>query len=231
MLGRVIWMQQRDFFWKNFKLGTELEIAGGFIYDGLRIFGQMRAFTNEDVFSFLYNISVGIERLEKILIVISNKNNNESELLKQIRIHDHVELLSIIEENHCFEFADKHMFFLQLLSDFYKDMRYDNLEPKYGYYGLKGILVDYIQGIGIDAPKSLLGNDELNSNIIKKRIGEIIGKISSDLYKKIDQEARLQNIYTTETHSETKSCKIFLEKNYTLFQREEFNKRNYNFFT
>ena len=56
---------------KNFKMSTEIDIAGTFIYNGMKELEQMEMFKNEsDIFSFLYHISVGIERIQKVLLVM-----------------------------------------------------------------------------------------------------------------------------------------------------------------
>jgi len=34
-------------FWKNFKLGKELDIAGSFIYNGLQTFHEMQHFVSD----------------------------------------------------------------------------------------------------------------------------------------------------------------------------------------
>lgn len=61
----------RTQFWKNFSLGKELDLAGGFIYNGLRRFHEMDSLYHEaEVFELLYNLSVGIERLFKVAIVL-----------------------------------------------------------------------------------------------------------------------------------------------------------------
>ena len=64
--------------YKNFNMVTELDIAGEFIYDGIHRLNQMRA-VNEDagLFSFLYHTAVGIERLQKIVIVLFEEVNQE----------------------------------------------------------------------------------------------------------------------------------------------------------
>jgi len=62
---------EKEFFWKNIRLGTELQISGSFIYNSLSIFDQMETFYyEEECFEFLYNLSVGIERLMKICIIL-----------------------------------------------------------------------------------------------------------------------------------------------------------------
>jgi hypothetical protein len=58
--------------WKNFNLGEELSISGAFIYNGLRRFHEMRVLVHTDeIFDFLYNLSVGLERLLKIAVVLA----------------------------------------------------------------------------------------------------------------------------------------------------------------
>lgn len=48
----------------------ELDIAGEFIYNGIHELNRMRLITNDgSTFSALYNIAVGIERLQKIVLV------------------------------------------------------------------------------------------------------------------------------------------------------------------
>ena len=206
-------MEDKNFFWKNFKLNLEFHIAGGFIYDGLRIFNQMQFFTEEDTFGFLYNISVGIERLEKILIIVSHKNIEEQNLLQKIKTHDHLKLFEEIKKNHTLNIESKHKKFLYLLSEFYREIRYDKLNPGRHYYNTKEILIDYMTEVGINIDTSLF-KEFINNDHIKRRIGEIIGKISSSLYDKIRE---YKGIYPTETDSHTKAYKIFYEKNYNFF--------------
>ena len=215
-------MQDKDFFRKNYKLNSEFHIVGSFIYNGLRVFNQMRVFTEEDVFSFLYNISVGIERLEKILIIISNKDVEEDNLLQKIKNHDHLKLLSIIEENHSFKFELKHKKFLYLLSDFYKRIRYDKLNSSGYVYESKDAFLYYIRSIDINVQTFL--DNKLNSDNIRKNIGKIIGKIVNDLYNKINKENQCKNIHTTETYSLTKAYKIFLEKSYDFLNERKLMK-------
>ncbi|VWC55450.1 hypothetical protein BLA9940_02310 [Burkholderia aenigmatica] len=46
-------------FWKNFRLGEEVHIAGTFIYNGLRRFHELRRLDFADeLFECLYNLSV-----------------------------------------------------------------------------------------------------------------------------------------------------------------------------
>lgn len=55
-------------FWKNFQLGEEVSISGAFIYNGLRRFHELRQLDYADeIFEVFYYLSVGLERLLKIV--------------------------------------------------------------------------------------------------------------------------------------------------------------------
>lgn len=70
-------MMNRSDFWKNFSLGTELEVSGNFIYNGLKIINTIKNFDYpEEVFELLYNISAGFERMMKITIILLSDNKN-----------------------------------------------------------------------------------------------------------------------------------------------------------
>jgi hypothetical protein len=50
-----------EYFWKNFRLVTEFQTSGSSIYNALYFFDQIEHFCNEEeIFEFLYNISVGL---------------------------------------------------------------------------------------------------------------------------------------------------------------------------
>ena len=127
----------------------------------------MRIFIEEDVFGFLYNISVGIERLEKVLIIVSNKNIEEQKILQKIQTHDHLKLLKEIKRNHTLNLEDAHEKFLHLLSNFYKEIRYDKLEPGGNLYKSKEALIDYMEEVGINIETFL--DNELNNDHIGLR--------------------------------------------------------------
>ena len=59
---------EKKWLYQNFNMVIELDIAGGFIYDGIKKIYEMSSFANDyETFSALYNIAVGIERLQKIV--------------------------------------------------------------------------------------------------------------------------------------------------------------------
>ena len=119
----------RELFWKNFNLGTELQISGSLIYNGLYIFDELESFHfEEEIFEFLYNISVGLERLMKIVIILAthDKINYKKDLFEEkIKTHNHKKLMELIRKYHKVNLGKQHFDFLDLLDDFYHNMRYD----------------------------------------------------------------------------------------------------------
>jgi len=58
-------------------LGKEIEIACGFIYDGLRNLHEMESLHYDtEIFSVLYNLAVGLERLLKVTVVLVEFDKN-----------------------------------------------------------------------------------------------------------------------------------------------------------
>ncbi len=207
-------------FWKNFKLGKELDISGRFIYNGLKSFHEMKTlYYEEEIFEVLYNLSVGLERLLKIAVILIKHNEfiNQDEFEKSLITHNHLNLLKQIKENHTPAFAGPHNEFLQMLSVFYKTHRY-------GKYSLTSMTVigkekaafhSYIKkhlkiAISDEFPLGITQNNQK----FRKFVGKIVGKITSELYEIIKQEATRLNIYTYELRYDSKASKIFLRKEY-----------------
>lgn len=214
----------KNFFWKNFSLGKELDVAGTFIYNGLKSFDSMETFYFEvEIFEFLYNISVGIERLGKIAVILieHNENTNQEEFEKSLITHNHQILTKRISKKYDCDFNNIHNSFLQLLSDFYKSMRYDRYIRKDNYsYDKESIaLISYLEkNLQIKIEHKDLFGVTRNDTRIKRFIGKIIRKICDEFYGIIENEAGLQNIYTYEIRPESKASKIFLRKEYDFFK-------------
>lgn len=210
----------KNFFWKNFSLGKELDIAGTFIYNGLKTFDCMENYYHEvDIFEFLYNISVGIERLEKIaVILIEHKAITDQKVFEQSLItHNHLDLLKRINLKYNCEFRNIHNSFVQLLSEFYKSMRYDRfiLNENFSYDKERVAIISYIEkylkvNINYNDPFHLTRVDTRT----KRFIGKVIGKICTEIYEIIEREASSQNIYTYEIRTGTKASKIFLRREF-----------------
>ena len=81
--------------YKNFNMVTELDIAGEFIYDGVHMLNQMEVINQDSMlFSFLYHVSVVIERLQKIVLVLWEKVelDTHEEFEKSLITHSHIAL-------------------------------------------------------------------------------------------------------------------------------------------
>jgi len=219
-------MEEVD-FWKNFNMGIELNIAGAFIYDGLLAFDEMETFYHEyEVFDFLYNIAVGLERLEKIAITLIEHYSsiNQDEFEKSLITHNHIDLFKRIEQKRKIDVGSTHYKFLTLLTSFYKSMRYDrySLKEVRNYDKEKRALINYIFDEELKIPYSEeMFQITTNEDKIKKFIGKVIGKISNQLYDIICEECSRLNIYTYELEYDSKAAKIFLSKKYNFLDERD----------
>ena len=207
-------------FWKNFKLGEELDISGRFIYNGLRYFHEMETlYYEEEVFEVLYNLSVGLERLLKIAVILIEHDDtvNQEKFEQSLITHTHLDLLKRVRQKHSTTLAGPHNEFLQMLSVFYKTHRYG----RYGTAAMKarGEEKDAFHAY-IEKRLSIEINDEPpllvtpNGSRVRKFLGKIVGKIASELYKIIRLESACHNIYTYEIRNDSKAAKIFLREEY-----------------
>src|SRR5690606_24595857 len=115
---------------------TELQISGSLIYNALYSLDQIEYFYYEhEVFEFLYSLSIGIERLEKIVVILSEHDEgiNQDEFEKTLITHNHLELLKRIRTKHTINLGKQHVKFLQFISDFYKRSRYSRYNLKSVY--------------------------------------------------------------------------------------------------
>lgn len=212
-------------FWKNFRLGSELSVSGNFIYNGIYCFDLMDHFCFEDEsFEFLYDISVGLERLQKIvLILLTHKDfENQDEFEKSLITHNHQELNSKINKIRKVKLGKVHHEFLNILVTFYKTDRY-------GKYSLNSVfkpeqaskkLISFIEdNLNLKISTNLMGCTP-NSFRFKKFIGKIIGKFCKEYYRIIKEKCNELNIYTYEVPFHSKSYKIFMAQKFD-FEEEK----------
>lgn len=212
-------------FWKNFRLGTELQISGSFLYNSIYTFDRMAFFYfEEECFEVLYNSTVGIERLLKIAIILSEhaENLNQEIFEKSLITHNHLELFNRIKKKHSINFSDVHIHFLKILSSFYNSSRYDRfgLHSVFNETSSKNLLINFFEKhLNIEILAELPFSTEIDSRM-RNFIGRTIGKISQILYDLIENLASSLNIYTYEITYDTKAYKIFIAKDYT-FENEK----------
>jgi hypothetical protein len=208
-------MDNQD-YWKNFGLGTELEISGAFLFNGLKSINTLDNFNYaEDVFELLYNLSVGIERLQKIaIILIENIDINNKESKKQfeesIRHHKLLNLHVMIERKHSLNLNAHQKEFLHLLSKFYKTYRYDrfNINSSKDYEKEKNHFIAFLSGI-LSITKT-----SNNTKQIKAYLSKIIEKIILAIYRIIEDKAKRNNIFTHDLRPQGKAYRVFIYKDF-----------------
>lgn len=205
-------------FWKNFKLGEEISVSGAFIYNGLRRYHEMRKldFTDE-VFEFLYDVSIGLERLLKIAVILFEHNDSiDQEVLeKSLITHNHPILLARLMGHATINFGSPHIDLLDLLGTFYKSLRYDRFTLASAYNAKKeteAICTLLRKHLQVDIPheSSILGipNEDRYRRFIRRTILEI----SKTLYNIIEARARAINLYTYELRHGSKAETVFLRE-------------------
>lgn len=203
-----------DEYWKNFDLGKEVSIAGSFIYNGIRTFHEMGSlYHEEEVFEFLYFISVGVERLQKIAIILAEHDSitDKEAFEKSLITHSHQELANRLKKARGLDFGSPQNEFLTILSRFYKTHRY-------GRYVLASVtnrerereaLIAFLEkhlSVKIDNESFFVTH---NDKRFKAFIGRVLKKICLPLYELIRKEARRLNLYTYKIRYGSKASKIF----------------------
>jgi len=216
-------------FWKNFQLGTELSISGNFIYNGLYFFDTMQHFCYEDeIFEVIYNLSVGIERLQKVTLILLEHNDNvdQTSFESKLITHNHSELNNRIIKYRKINFGKQHLEFLSLITRFYKTNRYEkfNLDSIHKFIEERNEFITYIEkSLNIDISIDFMGCTS-NSNTIKKFIGNIVGKFCKEYFEIIKEECHRLNIYITEFPNNSKGLRIFWGEKYTFFEDRQIKK-------
>ncbi len=215
-----------DEYWKNFNLGTELDIVGRFLFNGLQAFHEMRDFAaEEDAFEFLYGVAVGIERLLKIAVIMTehDKVTDQSEFEQGLITHSHQELIRRLQESHKISLAGVHNEFIGILLGFYKSHRYGryNLASVYSPARERDELIAFLEKhlsikIDIEGVFTVTPNERRHKNFI----GKVISKIVLPIFEIVRSEAGRLNLYTYEIEYGSKASKIFIRKSFD-FEAED----------
>jgi len=202
--------------WKNFNLGQELSISGAFIYNGLRRFHEMQTLDHTDeIFEFLYNLSVGFERLLKIaVILIEHRDDSDQEALeKSLITHNHLELMKRVKQNTKLNLGPPHNEFLALLGTFYTSLRYDRftLSSVHDSDREKNALWSFLsKHLQVELGESSGFFATQNDARYRKYIRRIVMKISSELFELVRTKASELNLYTYELRHGSRAETIFL---------------------
>ena len=217
-------MNSKELHWKNFSLGSELQIAGTFIYNGLLVFDEIETFYREhEVFECLYQLSVGVERLVKIAVILLEHESdmNQEDYENSLRTHTHEELVRRIRKKHKMDLNPNCNKLLSLLGNFYNSMRY----ARYGIASIdehreeRQAFVAFLSDISKTEIKVGLPYSTPNNEKLKRKLGNLVGKICIDTYAIIKKQAARLRIFTDEIEHYSKAYKIFLQCDYT-FEKE-----------
>ncbi|WP_373505683.1 hypothetical protein [Aestuariivirga sp.] len=209
-----------DEYWKNFNLGTELDIAGRFLFNGLQAFHEMEHFAaEEDSFEFLYSVAVGIERLLKIAIILTEHDTaaDQEAFEKSLITHTHQELVLRLRAKHNLTYPVRENEFIALLGRFYKSQRYGrySINSVYAPAQERKELVKFLEthlDVKIDVSGFLTVTP--NERKYRKFMGKVVSKIVNPVHQIVENEARRLNIYTYEIDYRSKASKIFLSKKF-----------------
>lgn len=213
----------KEFFWQNFRLGKELDIALSFIYDGLLEFDRLEDFNNQtEVFKCLYNLSVGFERLLKVGIVLKEfqESTDINNFEKSLITHNTSVLFSRLTKGSSIAIGNQHKEFLSLLSYFYKTSRYNRFILQSNLNSNENIkLLDFL----LKNIKDSMNYDDFNrtywnNHKIKKFLGKIVAGITNQVYELIEIEARKKNIYTYELTYDSKAFKLIMNQNFNFYE-------------
>lgn len=201
--------------YKNFNMVTELDIAGEFIYDGIHTLNQMRAVNEEaSLFSFLYHTAVGIERLQKIIIVLFEvvKTEQQEEFEKSLITHSHTSLHERIKKLTKIDFNARENRFLHMLTSFYNSARYDRFNLHSQFAKEQQLFSDYlIEHIGVEKIKYdfFYSKVILLTSQIKEILGRIIGTISKKYYDLVCEGCKKAGTFSYELRTDSKAEKVF----------------------
>jgi hypothetical protein len=195
-------------------MANELEVAGEFIYAAIDKFNRMDNFDQVgDYFFFLYHLAVGIERVQKILLVIINdiKRDSIEDFLEEIKSHNHMMLHSKIKEKVNISFSREQNDLLILLATFYNAERYTRFDFFSYDFKDRDLLIEYVQKYceGISFDFSLCKKIPLNTNEVKEFFGRVIGRLCQKYYKAIEEESRNRNIYCYELRYNSAAERVF----------------------
>ena len=231
-------MNQIEYF-KNFPMAKEIEIAGHFIYTSMKSFCQLDSFWNEcDIFYILYTASVGIERLQKVLLVLAENNTDDdiAKLEKDLITHSHQDLQNRIKNRLGLSLNSNQNKFIAMLTSFYKSCRYDRFTMGSAYEKEKELLIKFLSsGLNREiVANSFFGNTP-NDQQFKKFYCKNLGSIARAYHSLISSKAREQNIFTYELNYNSSAGKLFYphyedDAYYKLFEEEVLARKEYLLF-
>lgn len=212
---------------------TELDIAGEFIYNGIHEFCRLKYISNEGpTFASLYNMAVGIERLEKIVYVLWTLDDevDETKFEKKLITHSHTGLRDKIKEvlkihNENIEFSKQENALFELLCGFYNTARY----MRFNIDGDWDKELELIRTF-LKSDSNYVKNNteffygsriEANENV-KKLFGRTLKSIAAKYYELVIKGSSKNQTYTYELRADSKAPKIFYSQESSLI-KDQYN--------
>lgn len=201
-------------YFKNFNIGKEIDLAGTFAYNALSILNSAQdVYLNDQIFMFLYNASVSVERMQKcVLFMYGSYNGPEIEQFAEtIKIHNHQHLQCKINGYTKKKLSEEQNALLILLKNFYANGRYSNysMEDTYDYkLALENFVKQYYDTSMVKT--HFFREDTYVSEEAKERIGRTLGKLLCYYYDLIKEKARELNLYTYELRNGSPAERVFL---------------------
>lgn len=213
-------------WWKNFDLNAEAHISGTFLYDGLRTLAHCRTLTYDDeIFSILYQLSVGFERLMKVVVVLAEHGEQTDQVAfeKKLATHNTEALLQRIEKSCPLKISKAERALLACLTHFYRAFRYDHfrLETIHDRDRLRESFKEFVEQdskVRVAGPDELAPSESMKS--VQRQVETVVRMLASKLYNTVDDLARKNGIFTYELRSDSKASMMFQNEDYT-FQKEE----------
>ena len=210
-------MDKNMWYYKNFNMVVELDIAGEFIYNGIKEFNRMEYITNDaPTFFSLYNIAVGLERLQKIVLVLWKLDNesDEEQFEKSLITHSHSllrdEIRKYTKNSKFSDLNDRENDFITLIQKFYNTARYNRFNIN-GEDDIEiSIFSHYISKYIKDVPRCFAQDEIILTDEIKEFLGRVVGSISRKYYELVREGSDRNHTYTYELRSGSKAQKIFL---------------------
>lgn len=219
--------------YKNFNMVTELDIAGEFIYNGIHEFCRLKYISNEGpTFASLYNMAVGIERLEKIVYVLWTLDDevDETKFEKKLITHSHTGLRDKIKEvlkihNENIEFSKQENALFELLCGFYNTARY----MRFNIDGDWDKELELIRTF-LKSDSNYVKNNteffygsriEANENV-KKLFGRTLKSIAAKYYELVIKGSSKNQTYKYELRADSKASKIFYSQESSLI-KDQYN--------
>lgn len=221
-----------QFKWTNFDFNMEIHVAGDFLYEGIYLIDRLSQLRYEDdYFLFLYDIAVGIERLEKIAYLLLALKDKELNPTTNWDNHKHHLLFELINSHTTLKLGKREMAFIHLLSEFYNKGRYDrfkyvdeidNNKPTKD----KDLFLKFFEKHLNVLPVNFIGQERtvILTQDLKDAIGEIVRGIVIPIYEIIRETAYALRLFTYEIRYGSKAYKLFIEQQFS-FKNENTTKR------